>query len=110
MLGFQTVASKIRLVLLVVLLLIVGWVGLYYAADRPLEADVVDKRCSALGPSEVVVKTRLFGVRHTSPVDAMSCGAVPVGAFVLYHVRSGHTVVYEIEGGRCIWDSAGPCR
>jgi hypothetical protein len=97
------IASAVAVVALVL------WVLLYYGADRPVEADVVDKRCSALGSGELVVKTRLFGMLHAEALDAASCLAVPVGAFVVYHLRSGHTIVYEHEGGRCIWDSLGPC-
>jgi hypothetical protein len=81
---------------------------LYYLSDPPLAADVEDKQCG-IGGGALVVETRLFGIRHTAPVDMMECGVVPLGAYVVYHVRSKHTIVYETEGGRCIWDSARLC-
>ena len=96
---------KLLLVLLLVLggLLALGLI--FYASDRAIAADVVEKRCPAFGPGEVVSETRLFGIRHTTPVSATQCAVVPLNAYALYHLRSGHTIIYESEGGRCIWDS-----
>jgi len=83
------------------------WGIVFYTGDRAVEADVVEKDCTLTG-GFVVVETRFLHLRHTSALDATSCGLVPDGAFVLYHIRSGHTVVYEREGGDCIWDSVPP--
>ena len=101
-----------RLLVLVVVgalaFVILGGV-IFFASDRAVAADVVEKHCSIVGDGDVVVVTRTFGLRHTAHVGGGSCLSVPVGAYVIYHIRSGHTTVYEKPGGRCIWDSVGPC-
>lgn len=111
MIGLQSTRSRIQAVVGLVLLAGVIWLVVWWGSDSALEADVVEQRCSPVGESAVVVQTRLFGIRHAAPVSFTECQLVDVGYFVLYHVRSGHTVVYDSEGGRCIYDSAtvGSC-
>ena len=77
-----------------------------YIADYGLEGTVVEKRCPSL-----TVETKLLGIRHTKDdVPLLQCGAIQVGNFVVYHIRSGRTLVYQSEGGRCLFDSdRGAC-
>lgn len=89
-------------------------VGLY-TADYAVEADVVERRCvspSALPlstqASEIDVRTRLFGIEKTIPVRPDECLLIPDRAFVVYHLRSKHTLVYKSEGGVCLYDSEAP--
>lgn len=96
------------ILLVVVLGLGVAW---FVATDQPIDATVKEKRCNGpLGTNEVVVQTKWFGIKNTVQVDHQQCVLVPQDGFVRYHVRSGHTIIYETEGGTCVWDSkVGPC-
>jgi uncharacterized protein YabE (DUF348 family) len=92
------------------LLVLGGAATVFYATDQAVAADVTGKSCNPVGGSAVTAKTRIFGHVQTVGVDYASCRIVPVGAYVLYHVRSERTIVFEVQGGNCIWDSAtGPC-
>ena len=105
---------------LVVALVAVG--GIVYLTDYGVEATVVSKDCGATGGSNggglpfalrgasgptVTVKTKVGGLRHTQDLPAQQCAAVPIGGFVVYHIRSGRTSLYQSEGGACIYDSRG---
>ncbi|HUR63594.1 MAG TPA: hypothetical protein VM241_03845 [Candidatus Thermoplasmatota archaeon] len=85
--------------------------GIVYATDYGVEATVVSKDCGAgggvvpLAAPSVTVRTKVAGLRHTQGLPAQQCAAVPVGGFVVYHIRSGRTTLYESEGGSCIYDS-----
>jgi hypothetical protein len=100
------------------LVAVVAGGAILYATDYGLEADVVGKDCSGtgggapgsplpLGSPSVTVKTKLGGLRHTQSLPAQQCAVVQVGNFVVYHVRSARTSVYQAEGGSCIYDSTG---
>jgi hypothetical protein len=78
-----------------------------YASDYGLEARVVDKRCAIFGPSSVSVETKLLGIGHTAPVPYETCAVLGAGNFIVYHVRSGRTSLYESEGGACLYDTVG---
>lgn len=94
-------------------------VGIAYAADAPIEATVVDKQCGGgggdggggltpfQGGDTVSVQTKLFNIDHTVEVSREVCLAVNKGNFVEYYVRSERTVLFETEGGKCLYDSAG---
>lgn len=110
-----------RLVVRVALGLLVALVAggaIVYATDYGLEAEVVAKDCGATTPGgafplaapSVTVKTKLGGLRHTQGLPAQQCAVVQVGNFVVYHIRSGRTSLYESEGGACIYDSEGGVR
>lgn len=89
--------------------------GILYATDFALEATIIDKDCGGSGGSgplrvleapEVSVETKLFGISHTiQDIPIEQCSTVQVGNFVKYHVRSERTIIYENEGGKCIYDS-----
>lgn len=103
---------------------LVAFAAILYATDYGLQATVVSKDCvggagsspsggplplgyaPADGPS-VTVKTKIGGLRHTQSLPSDQCTAVPVGGFVVYHIRSGRTSLYQSEGGACIYDSVG---
>jgi len=93
-------------------------VGIVYATDYGVQATVVGKDCGSSGGSSgggifpvsgpsVTVKTKMAGLRHTQSLPAEQCGIVQVGNFVIYHIRSGRTSLYQSEGGTCIYDSVG---
>jgi hypothetical protein len=80
-------------------------VGVMYANDYGLEATVKDKECLPTA-SSVEVETKLFGIDHrVKDVPQDACGILQPGNFVRYHIRSQHTIIYEKEGGDCIYDS-----
>lgn len=96
--------------------------GGMWAADYGVEATVVNKECGGpAGPggpggiiptasqSKVTVKTKLLGITHTLtdfPDDTCRIlRAGDDGNFVRYHLRSEHTILFEREGGPCIYDS-----
>lgn len=90
---------------LVVVLAAIG--GTMYASDFAIEATVVDTECGFLGGTrEITVKTKLFGIEHTlEDVPEEQCTTVREGNFAVYHIRSGHTTLYDREGGNCLYDS-----
>ncbi|MBI2078258.1 MAG: hypothetical protein HYT80_07820 [Euryarchaeota archaeon] len=90
-------------VLLVVLVLGIGiWA---YASDYAVEATVTKKDCAAAKPV-VFVKTKMFGIEDSTEVSGHECGIIQVGNFVRYHLRTQRTIVYQAEGGTCVYDSA----
>jgi hypothetical protein len=97
---------------------LVAFAGIVYATDYGVQATVVSKDCGTggagggggvfpLAAPSVTVKTKVGSLRHTQGLPAEQCAAVPVGGFVVYHLRSGRTSLYQSEGGACIYDSAG---
>lgn len=103
----------LRVALLVVGAIVVVaalWGIALYSNDAAVNADVTKKSCDLTGANTITAVTRIGHVSHTASVDYASCRAVPVGAFVVYHVRSQRTTVFATQGGPCIWDSVtGPC-
>lgn len=88
--------------------------GILYASDYGIEATVVDKACgggvfTSGANSVVTVKTRMFGIEHTvKGMDDALCSGLRAGQdgnFVIYHVQSERTILYEREGGACLYDS-----
>ncbi len=91
-----------------------------YATDFPVEATIIDKSCASSGGgggifpaaarSSVTIRTKLFGIEHTlTEFDDNQCRALRAGEdgnFVVYHIQSERTILYEREGGSCIYDSA----
>jgi hypothetical protein len=128
--GIAATAIKIALGLVVVLAT-VGAIA--YAMDAPIEATVTGTRCaggsrnpffppllssarSQPAPaqqedSSVDVKTRLLGITHTVALDRSTCLALRPDNFVVYHIRSGHTILYEDDSkSACVYDSdVGVC-
>ncbi len=90
--------------------------GYLYATDYAMEATVKEKSCAFPitlpdAQNQVAVRTKVFSIDHTvTDVSDAVCGILRPGNFVEYHIRSGRTVLYESEGGDCLWDSeSGPC-
>lgn len=88
-------------------------IGSFFVADRAVEAVITDKDCG-IGPgssSTITVQTKfpIPGIDHTiTDFDNLQCSGLRDGEdgnFVEYHVQSGRTILYESEGGECIWDS-----
>jgi hypothetical protein len=107
------VALKVLLGLVVA---VVAVAGIAYATDYGMEATVVSKDCGAggdggnpipLSDPSVTVKTRIGELRHTQSIPATECQAIQPGNFVVYHIKSGRTSLFETEGGKCIYDSIG---
>ncbi len=94
----------IGLVLILVIVLLAA-VGIFYATDQSIDATVTETSCESEDDSSVTVKTKMFSIVHTTAIDQFACQQLDEGNFVEYHVRSGHTIVYDKEGGDCIWDS-----
>lgn len=110
--------------------------GIMYAADAKVGADVTDARCAgggggggggllgnSLAPqasnSEVDVKTNfpIPGIDHTvKEFDDDTCRTLDTlmlngkEPYAEYHIRSGHTILYDERGGQCLYDSeTGVC-
>lgn len=97
------VGKILGIVLLVVVLLIAA--GVYaYATDYGVEASVVSKKC-AESPPTVTVKTKVGGLAETVQVGVTECGVIQPGNFVVYHIRSERTIIYQSEGGKCLFDT-----
>jgi hypothetical protein len=88
-------------VLLVVLLVVLAVSA--YASDYAVDATVQETKCS-LKPPMVAVDAGLFGTRDVE-VTADQCGILRKDNYVVYHIRSKHTTIYEAKGGRCLYDS-----
>lgn len=84
---------------------LVAAVGAYaYATDAGAEATVTGKRASG---STSTLELTLSLVPYTLEQDVsrqVYC-SVAVGNFVVYHVQSAHTLLYEKKGGRLLYDS-----
>lgn len=95
------------------LILLLGVVVLVmFTSNQKVTADVVDKECYEVGEGKVTVKTRLFGIRQAVGVDREQCLLVQTGSFVEYYLRTQRTIIYEREGGACLWDTEAappPC-
>ena len=105
--------APLRIAIVAVLLALGALVvagAMMYAADYGLEATVQETRCLMSG-SEVDVKTKVFGIDHTvTGISPQACRLLQPGNFVEYHMRSQRTVLYQVEGGPCLWDtSKGLC-
>lgn len=90
--------------------LVVGTVGVgvyLYFDDYKVEANVQETRCAQ---GEIDIKTKLLGIEHTVvDVPLQQCSLLEKGNFVEYRVRSQRTTLWDVEGGKCIYDSlTGP--
>lgn len=112
---WRRTVGRIVLVAAGVLLLVGGFVGALYAADYGIEADVVERHCAGAGPfagvgssggSYVVAQTRMGAFKHRVDLSGEKCAAVPDHGFAVYHIRTGRTILYQSQGGDCIYDSA----
>lgn len=92
--------------------------GIMYSTDTSVGATVIYKDCQGSiisnAPQSIVTVETKFpvpGIEHTvEEVDNSACHALNPGrSFVEYHIRSGRTILYESEGGQCLYDTAGTC-
>ncbi|MES2154805.1 MAG: hypothetical protein V4510_06680 [bacterium] len=96
--------------------------GVAYASDFGIEATVSEVQCAGGGnpnfpqlfattDSSATVTTRLFGLRHSVDLSRQVCLALRPDNFVVYHIRTGHTIVYQDSSkAHCIYDSdTGVC-
>lgn len=101
---------------LIVLVAAIG--GIMYMTDTAVEATIVDKDCAGgvIGGgagSQVTVKTKfpIPGIETTiKEFDDRTCSILRAGEdgnYVKFHVKSERTIMYEREGGACIYDSDG---
>jgi hypothetical protein len=92
-----------------VLALLGAVVGILWLSDYAVAATITDKDCGTglLGSasSKVTVKTETLGLEHTvKGIDNNICHIMTAGRdgnYVVYHVRSEHTILYESERGPC---------
>ncbi len=89
--------------------------GVMYANDTAVGAKVVDKECkgsllSTQPQSSVTIETQfpVPGIVHTvEQVDNNACHSLTEGrSFIEYHIQSGRTILYESQGGKCLYDTA----
>jgi hypothetical protein len=90
--------------------------GIMYMNDTAIGATVIDKDCTASpigASSQVTVKTKfpIPGIEHTiKEFDNAVCNGLRAGDngnFAEYYVKSERTIMYEREGGACLFDSDG---
>lgn len=92
-----------------------GAVAYLYAKDQGFGAHVTGKSCK--GPlasdsaNRVDLRTTFLSIdRSVYDVPDGPCALIGEGNFVEHHIRSRHTIIYESEGGDCIYDSQrGAC-
>ncbi len=91
----------------VVLVLVVAVAGLYLA-DTPVEAEVKESRCGS-GEVDLLTAWPLPGLTHTvTGLDNLVCQLfVDPGSYVVYHVRSEHTLLYEDSSKECLKYDSG---
>lgn len=89
--------------------------GIMYMADTPIGATVVDKDCGSSpfgATSKVTVETKfpIPGIEHTiKDFDNTICNTLRAGEngnFAEYYLKSERTVLYDREGGACLYDSS----
>jgi hypothetical protein len=87
-----------------------GAVAYMYATDQGFGAHVTGKSCR--GPlasdsaNRVDLRTTFLSIdRSVYNVPDTPCSLIREGNFVEHHIRSRHTIIYESEGGDCIYDS-----
>ncbi len=88
--------------------------GALYLGDYGLEANVVKQECGTPASSvhSVTVKTKILGIESkVDDLDYKSCTAVNPGALVVYHIRTGRTLLYKDPDLPCTFDSSTnrPC-
>lgn len=90
-------------------------VGVAWYFDYGIQANVVDHHCNApvgfaadSGTSVVTIKTKLLNIQHdVTGLDNSQCLQIQDGNFIIYHLKSGRTSIYQSENGPCIYDSVG---
>lgn len=88
---------------MVAVLAVIG--GIAYVADYGVDAKVT-KVERAGGTCTVTVEPKLLPVSHTvTDLDAQTCFVVQEGNAVRYHVRSERTLLFDSDGGPCIYDT-----
>lgn len=93
---------------LFVLLFLVAVAGAaLWASDYAVTADIEQTRCDV---SQVLVRTRQFGLEHTvEDVPITQCLLLEPGDFVEFRIRTQRTTLYDADG-QCVYDSvSGPC-
>lgn len=104
----MALAAAISSIFGAVLVVVVGGGGFLYITDYQLDATVTGTDCAH---QSIDVQTKQLNIKHTmTDVPTQQCAALHPGNFVQYHVRTKHTVVFNVEGGKCIYDSLDPAR
>lgn len=108
-------AGKLVLSVGILGLALLAFAGILYVVDYGVQATVVAKQCSTgtagifgspAGPGTITVQAKLVPLKYTMKnVPAQQCNSVQVDNFVIYHVRSERTSLYQADGGSCIYDS-----
>ncbi len=91
--------------------------GIYYMTDQAVGATVIDKQCGGIptgSSSTVTIRTEfpIPGIEHTlQDFDNSICNGLRAdetnGNYAEYYLKSERTVLFEREGGRCLYDSNG---
>lgn len=110
--GFGIIAAILAAAVGLVLL-VVAMAGAFYLSDMPVGATVTDKSCAigigARSTLEVTTKFPVPGVTHViTDFDNQQCHGLRAGDngnYAEHHLRSGRTILFESQGGACIWDS-----
>lgn len=110
--------SIISLAVMGLIVVVAAIGGIMYMTDTAVEATIVDKDCgggaiTGGANSQVTVKTKfpIPGIETTlKDFDDRTCSIVRAGEdgnYVKFHVKSERTIMYEREGGACVYDSDG---
>lgn len=105
--------GRILTILILAVVVLAGAAAIFYFTDQNIDATVKEKHCGATPaqPSSIVAETKMFGFRKILDMDYTECHGIPQDAFVQFYVKSRRLVIFETEGGACLYDSAlhGPC-
>ncbi|MCA1812435.1 MAG: hypothetical protein LC624_00615 [Halobacteriales archaeon] len=93
--------GRILLGLAAVALLLVLLAAGLYATDYGVGATITQKGNDSSG--YYIVAHTQFGLDVKKPLPLEQWVALSVGNFVVYHVQSGHTKVYDREGGALLY-------
>lgn len=106
--GWSLLGLAVAVVLLGALAVLAG-AGYLYASDHGFSAHVVGKQCYgplSNQPNRVDLRTDFLHLdRSVHGVSDLACSQVEEGFYVIHHIRSKHTIVYEHSQGDCVYDS-----
>jgi hypothetical protein len=91
------------LAVLVVVAVVLLVAGTLYASDYGVGATITQHDRD--GSGYFIVATTGFGYSVKKDLPLEQWAALSVGNFVVYHIASGHTQVYDKEGGRLLYSA-----